>query len=172
MTVWCSGTSYWSCVIISHSASTTKNKLCWLSVRPSVRPSVCLYVARSLAKTWEITIIITSFVLFLQVLCLMLEMEVLPSEDAKMQVVHTLQSTIEGHDLYMKLCEKLSALKQLVGHDRLDSISKLQWNESTLYLSVHFGNMWWKSEPIAGYETFQFSASTQNSIAQFWLETW
>ena len=62
----------------------------------------------------------------------MLEMEVLPSEDAKMQVVHTLQSTIEGHDLYMKLCEKLSALKQLVGYDRLDSISKCSENSELI----------------------------------------
>ena len=44
----------------------------------------------------------------------MLEMDVLGTDDIKRQAAHTLQSTIEGHKLYLDLCEKLTALKQLV----------------------------------------------------------
>ena len=44
----------------------------------------------------------------------MLELDILPDEEACMQVTQTLKSTSEGLETYMQLCEKQTALKQLV----------------------------------------------------------
>ncbi|XP_071785114.1 C-Maf-inducing protein-like [Asterias amurensis] len=49
----------------------------------------------------------------IEMLCLMLELDILPDEEACMQVTQTLKSTSEGLETYMQLCEKQTALKQL-----------------------------------------------------------
>ena len=50
----------------------------------------------------------------LQVLCAMLEFEVIESSDLKMQVITTLQSTSMGKKMYADLCERQIALRELV----------------------------------------------------------
>ena len=49
-----------------------------------------------------------------QVLCAMLEYDVVESNDLKMQMVTTLQSTDIGKRMYTQLCERQIALRELV----------------------------------------------------------
>lgn len=50
----------------------------------------------------------------LQVLCAMLECDVVENNDLKMQMVTTLQSTMSGKRMYADLCERQIALRELV----------------------------------------------------------
>ena len=49
-----------------------------------------------------------------QVLCAMLELDVVDNNDLKMQMVTTLQSTSTGKRMYAELCERQIALRELV----------------------------------------------------------
>ncbi|XP_064610749.1 LOW QUALITY PROTEIN: C-Maf-inducing protein-like [Liolophura sinensis] len=49
----------------------------------------------------------------MEVLCAMLELEVIDSNDCKMQMVTTLQSTSQGKKMYAALCERQIALREL-----------------------------------------------------------
>ena len=49
-----------------------------------------------------------------QVLCAMLELDVVDNNDLKMQMVTTLQSTSTGKRMYVDLCERQIALRELV----------------------------------------------------------
>ena len=49
-----------------------------------------------------------------QVLCAMLEFDIVASEDYKMQIVTTLQSTGTGKRKYANLCDEQIALRDLV----------------------------------------------------------
>ena len=53
-------------------------------------------------------------IVFSQVLCAMLEFELLDSSDLKMQIITTLQSTSQGKAMYNELCERQIALRELV----------------------------------------------------------
>ncbi len=44
----------------------------------------------------------------------MLEMEAVDGEDLKMQMVTALRSTAAGKDMHIRLCDRLSALRELV----------------------------------------------------------
>ena len=50
----------------------------------------------------------------IEVLCAMLELEVVENRDTKMQIITTLQSTPKGRDLYGRLTDKTSQLKEMV----------------------------------------------------------
>ena len=50
----------------------------------------------------------------LQVLCALLEFEIIESSDSKMQIITTLQSTTVGKRMYAQLCERQIALRELV----------------------------------------------------------
>ena len=50
----------------------------------------------------------------MEVLCSMLELEVVENRDTKMQIITTLQSTTKGRILYDKLTEKTTQLKEMV----------------------------------------------------------
>jgi hypothetical protein len=56
-------------------------------------------------------ILITSH---LQVLCAVLEFEIIESADLKMQMITTLQSTERGKRMYAALCERQIQLRELV----------------------------------------------------------
>ena len=49
-----------------------------------------------------------------QVLCALLEFEIIESSDVKMQIITTLQSTTVGKRMYAQLCERQIALRELV----------------------------------------------------------
>ncbi|KAL8560901.1 hypothetical protein ACOMHN_059085 [Nucella lapillus] len=49
----------------------------------------------------------------METLCAMLEMEVIDSQDMKMQMITTLQTTAEGKHMYAELCDRQIALKEL-----------------------------------------------------------
>ncbi len=49
-----------------------------------------------------------------QVLCAMLEFEIIEGSDLKMQIITTLQSTTAGKRMYAQLCERQIALRELV----------------------------------------------------------
>jgi len=51
---------------------------------------------------------------FEQVLCSMLETDVVENNDLKMQMVTTLQSTTMGKRMYSDLCDRQIALRELV----------------------------------------------------------
>ena len=50
----------------------------------------------------------------IEVLCAMLELEVVENRDTKMQIITTLQSTGKGRQLYEKVTEKTTQLKEMV----------------------------------------------------------
>jgi hypothetical protein len=50
----------------------------------------------------------------MQALCLMLEMEVVDDADLKLQMITALQSTPPGRQCYASLCDRQSALRELV----------------------------------------------------------
>lgn len=50
-----------------------------------------------------------------QVLCAMLEYDVIESSDVKMQIITTLQTTPEGKQMYVQLCNQQIQLRELVG---------------------------------------------------------
>ena len=52
----------------------------------------------------------------LQVLCALLEFEIIESSDSKMQIITTLQSTTVGKRMYAQLCERQIALRELVSY--------------------------------------------------------
>ena len=55
-----------------------------------------------------------SIMYFIQVLCAMLEYEILENADLKMQIITTLQSTSQGKGMYAQLCERQIQLRELV----------------------------------------------------------
>ena len=59
-------------------------------------------------------IIIKIFVFEMQVLCAVLEYEIIESNDLKMQIITTLQSTPEGKQMYTQLCNQQIQLRELV----------------------------------------------------------
>ena len=52
-----------------------------------------------------------------QVLCGLLEYDVLSGSDLKMQVITTLQTTQEGKQMYAELCDRQIALRELVNNN-------------------------------------------------------
>ena len=67
-----------------------------------------------LILTDDVCIIIWIFVPLIQVLCAMLEFEIIESADLKMQIITTLQSTTAGKRMYADLCERQIQLRELV----------------------------------------------------------
>ena len=62
-----------------------------------------------------ITVVVT------QVLCAMLEYDILDSSDMKLQIITTLQSTSVGKRMYADLCDRQVQLRELVsGSSRLE----------------------------------------------------
>ncbi|KAK3799133.1 hypothetical protein RRG08_051408 [Elysia crispata] len=81
----------------------------------------------------------------MEVLCSMLELEVVESHDMKMQMITTLQSTCEGKRMYAQLCEKQIAIKEMQqkgGPKKLTLPSKSTDLDLTRLLSSGcFGNL-------------------------------
>jgi len=73
--------------------------------KPSSRDDLCLQL--SVVSFWRLF-------LFIQVLCAVLEFEVCESNDLKMQIITTLQSTTQGKHMYADLCDRQIQLKELV----------------------------------------------------------
>uniref|UniRef100_A0A2C9LNR4 C-Maf-inducing protein n=1 Tax=Biomphalaria glabrata TaxID=6526 RepID=A0A2C9LNR4_BIOGL len=80
-----------------------------------------------------------------QVLCAMLELEVVEGHDMKMQMITTLQSTCEGKRMYAQLCERQIAIKEMQqkgGPKKLTLPSKSTDLDLTRMLSSgSFGNL-------------------------------
>uniref|UniRef100_A0A0B6YSR8 C-Maf-inducing protein PH domain-containing protein n=1 Tax=Arion vulgaris TaxID=1028688 RepID=A0A0B6YSR8_9EUPU len=81
----------------------------------------------------------------IEVLCAMLELEVVEGHDMKMQMITTLQSTCEGKRMYAQLCEKQIAIKEIQqkgGPKKLTLPSKSTDLDLTRLLSSgSFGNL-------------------------------
>lgn len=81
----------------------------------------------------------------MEVLCSMLELEVVESHDMKMQMITTLQSTCEGKRMYAQLCEKQIAIREMQqkgGPKKLTLPSKSTDLDLTRLLSSGcFGNL-------------------------------
>ncbi|XP_076470132.1 C-Maf-inducing protein-like isoform X2 [Babylonia areolata] len=81
----------------------------------------------------------------METLCAMLEMEVIESQDMKMQMITTLQSTTEGKRMYAGLCDRQIALRELQqkgGPKKLTLPSKSTDNDLAKMLSSgSFGNL-------------------------------
>ncbi|XP_046359909.1 C-Maf-inducing protein-like isoform X2 [Haliotis rufescens] len=81
----------------------------------------------------------------MEVLCSMLELEVISSQDLKMQMITTLQSTTDGKRMYAALCERQIALRELQqkgGPKKLTLPSKSTDADLTKMLSSgSFGNL-------------------------------
>ncbi|GFN79289.1 C-maf-inducing protein, partial [Plakobranchus ocellatus] len=81
----------------------------------------------------------------MEVLCSMLELEVVESHDMKMQMITTLQSTCEGKRMYAQLCEKQIAIKEMQqkgGPKKLTLPSKsTDYDLTRLLSSGCFGNL-------------------------------
>lgn len=81
----------------------------------------------------------------MEVLCAMLELEVVDNEDLKLQMVTTLQSTCKGKRTYAQLCERQIALRELQqkgGPKKLTLPSKSTDSDLAKMLSSgSFGNL-------------------------------
>ncbi|XP_055890578.1 C-Maf-inducing protein-like [Biomphalaria glabrata] len=81
----------------------------------------------------------------IEVLCAMLELEVVEGHDMKMQMITTLQSTCEGKRMYAQLCERQIAIKEMQqkgGPKKLTLPSKSTDLDLTRMLSSgSFGNL-------------------------------
>lgn len=81
----------------------------------------------------------------IEVLCAMLELEVVEGHDMKMQMITTLQSTCEGKRMYSQLCERQIAIKEMQqkgGPKKLTLPSKSTDYDLTRMLSSgSFGNL-------------------------------
>lgn len=81
----------------------------------------------------------------MEVLCAMLELEVVDNEDLKLQMVTTLQSTCKGKRMYAQLCERQIALRELQqkgGPKKLTLPSKSTDSDLAKMLSSgSFGNL-------------------------------
>ncbi|CAG5134460.1 unnamed protein product, partial [Candidula unifasciata] len=81
----------------------------------------------------------------IEVLCAMLELEVVDSHDMKMQMITTLQSTCDGKRMYAQLCERQIAIKEIQqkgGPKKLTLPSKSTDVDLTRMLSSgSFGNL-------------------------------
>ncbi|KAK7114811.1 C-Maf-inducing protein-like [Littorina saxatilis] len=81
----------------------------------------------------------------METLCAMLEMEVIESQDMKMQMITTLQTTGDGKRMYAELCDRQIALRELQqkgGPKKLTLPSKSTDNDLAKMLSSgSFGNL-------------------------------
>ncbi|XP_050397029.1 C-Maf-inducing protein isoform X1 [Patella vulgata] len=81
----------------------------------------------------------------MEVLCAMLEFEILESQDMKMQLITTLQSTSDGKKMYAALCDRQIALRELQqkgGPKKLTLPSKSTDTDlSKMLNSGSFGNL-------------------------------
>ena len=59
----------------------------------------------------------------MEVLCAMLELDVVESNDCKMQIITTLQSTSVGKKMYAELCDRQIALRELVSTSPIGGIT-------------------------------------------------
>ena len=74
---------------------------------------------------------------YLQVLCAVLEFDILESSDLKMQIITTLQSTSVGKKMYATLCERQIQLRELVCCYQIEQAVCLPFLPSSLLWEYH-----------------------------------
>ena len=68
--------------------------------------------------------------IFFQVLCAILEYEIIDNSDLKMQIITTLQSTSVGKRMYASLCERQIQLRELVSAYFIPIINSFMFRNS------------------------------------------
>ena len=80
----------------------------------------------------------TSSIFCRQVLCAMLEFEIIESSDMKMQIITTLQSTPAGKRMYAQLCERQIQLRELVRAGRRSMTHPRMLWISVIHIALHW----------------------------------
>lgn len=70
-----------------------------------------------------------------QILCLMLEYNIIENKDTQLQIIYTLESTPVGLHMYEQLCDRQRELKELVSY--YSTVHKQRLEHDTLNLTLH-----------------------------------